>query len=184
LLLGLALSLAACGPNMQDQPKYGPGERSDFFADGQALRPQPSDTVARGQAQTDPYAATGLVDGTPVAAFPAPVTREMIERGQERYDIYCSVCHGLTGYGDGMIVQRGFPNPPSFHTDRLRDAPVGHFYDVITNGYGVMYSNASRVAPDDRWAIVAYIRALQLSQNARPEDASPSARPEFTGGGR
>ncbi len=180
----LMLGLAACGPNMQDQPKYKPQAASAFFADGRAARPPVADTVARGQAQTDSYYATGLVNGTPVAAFPAPVTREQLERGHERYDIYCAVCHGLTGYGDGMIVQRGFPPPPSFHSDALREAPVGHFYDVITNGYGVMYPYASRVAPDDRWAIAAYIRALQLSQHATPDDVPPDQRPALDGEGR
>lgn len=183
LLLALCL-LAACGPNMQNQPKYKPQAASAFFADGRAARPPVADTVARGQAQTDSYYTTGLVNGTPVVAFPAPVTREQLERGHERYDIYCAVCHGLAGYGDGMIVQRGFPPPPSFHSDALREAPVGHFYDVITNGYGVMYPYASRVAPDDRWAIAAYIRALQLSQHATPNDVPPDQRPALDGEGR
>ena len=102
------------------------------------------------------------------------VTRELIARGQQRFDIYCAVCHVATGAGNGMIVQRGFPAPPSFHEQRLRDAPVGHFVDVITNGYGVMYSYASRVMPEDRWASAAYIRALQLSQHAAPGDADPA----------
>lgn len=184
LALLLLLGLAACGPNMQDQAKYKPQAASSFFADGSAARPPVADTVARGQARTDDYYYTGLANGTPVAAFPAPVTREQIERGHERYDIYCAVCHGLTGYGDGMIVQRGFPQPPSFHSEALRDAPVGHFYDVITNGYGVMYPYASRVAPEDRWAIAAYIRALQLSQRAAPGDVPPERRPTLDGGGR
>jgi mono/diheme cytochrome c family protein len=183
-LAGIALAawLAACGPNMYDQPRHEPEEQSDFFPDGQASRPRVPDTVARGRARTDDYYYTGKVDGTPVAAFPTPVTKAMIERGHERYDIYCSVCHGLTGYGDGMIVQRGFPHPPSFHTEALRNAPIGHFYDVITNGYGVMYPYASRVSPDDRWAIAAYIRALQLSQDARPGDVPPAQLPGLGGG--
>ncbi len=104
-----------------------------------------------------------------------PVTRQSLARGRERFNIYCAVCHGATGDGNGMIVQRGFPQPPSFHDQRLRDAPAGHFVDVITNGYGVMYSYASRVAPEDRWAIAAYIRALQLSQHAASADAEPNA---------
>ena len=180
----LVAGLAACGPNMQDQPKNKPQSASSLFADGSAVRSPVADTVARGQARTDSYYYTGVVDGTPVAAFPSPVTREQIERGHERYDIYCAVCHGPTGDGDGIIVQRGFPQPPSFHSDTLRAAPVGHFYDVITNGYGTMYSYASRVAPDDRWAIAAYIRALQLSQHATPQDVPPTALPSLGGGGR
>lgn len=183
LLLALCL-LSACGPNMQEQPKYKPEAASSFFADGKAARAPVADTVAHGQARTDTYYYTGLVNGTPVAAFPSPVTRDQIARGHERYDIYCSVCHGLTGNGDGVIVQRGFPQPPSFNTDALRNAPIGHFYDVITNGYGAMYPYATRVAPDDRWAIAAYIRALQLSQHAAPEDVPPAQRPQLDEGGR
>jgi mono/diheme cytochrome c family protein len=114
---------------------------------------------------------TGHANGLPVNTFPTPVTMEMLERGQQRFDIYCAVCHGRTGEGNGMIVRRGFPTPPSFHIDRLREAPVGHFVEVINNGYGLMYSYASRVQPADRWAIAAYIRALQLSQHAGLADA-------------
>jgi mono/diheme cytochrome c family protein len=181
LLLSMAL-LAACGNNMRQQPKYTPLEPSSFFADGQSARPLPPDTVARGQLRTDEQRYTGKVNGTPVAELPYPVTKEILQRGQERFDVYCAVCHGRTGYGDGMIAQRGFPQPPSFHTDRLRDAPVGHFYDVITNGYGVMYSYAARVAPDDRWAIAAYIRALQLSQHASLDDVPPDERQKLETG--
>lgn len=178
----LLCGLAACGPNMQHQAKYKPESASSFFADGSSVRQPVADTVARGQARTDDHYYTGLAAGTPVAAFPAPVTREQIARGRERYDIYCAVCHGLTGYGDGPIVQRGFPRPPSFHSEASRAVPVGHVYDVITNGYGVMYPYASRVSPEDRWAIAAYIRALQLSQNAAPGDVPPDQPLE--GGGR
>ena len=108
--------------------------------------------------------------------MPMPVTREMLDRGRERFDIFCAVCHGQTGEGNGMIVQRGFPPPPSYHIDRLRQAPVGHFYDVITHGYGIMYSYANRVSVEDRWAIAAYIRALQLSHNARADQLPPGER--------
>ena len=184
LWLLLATGLAACGPNMQEQPKYKPESASSFFADGTSARPPVAETVPHGQARTDTYFFTGMINGTPVAAFPAPVTRDQIVRGHERYDIYCAVCHGVTGNGDGIIVQRGFPPPPSFNSDPLRSAPIGHFYDVITNGYGVMYPYASRVAPDDRWAIAAYIRALQLSQHAAPEDVPPAERPKLDAGGR
>jgi mono/diheme cytochrome c family protein len=127
----------------------------------------------------DQHFYTGFVGKDEATTFPQPVTRELIERGHERYDIYCSVCHGLTGDGLGMIVRRGFPPPPSFHQDRLRQAPPGHFYQVITNGFGVMYPYAARVEPADRWAIAAYIRALQLSQNATLADADPAGRQQL-----
>lgn len=180
LALGVAL-LAACGNNMRAQPRYEPLDQSSFFANGQSARPIPPDTVARGQLQTDQARYTGLVNGTPVAALPVPLTRQLLQRGEERFDIYCAPCHGRAGDGQGMIVQRGFPAPPSFHTDRLRAAPIGHFYDVITNGYGVMYSYADRVSPDDRWAIAAYIRALQLSQHADINDLTPAERSKLEG---
>ena len=119
-----------------------------------------------------PY--TGLTNGVLLANLPMQVTPELLQRGRERYDIYCAVCHGATGEGNGEIVQRGFPAPPTYHSERLRNAPIGHFYDVITSGYGVMYSYASRVEPNDRWAIAAYIRALQLSQHASAGDLPPN----------
>ena len=118
-------------------------------------------------------------DATLATRFPIPVTKELLERGQQRYDIYCSMCHGTSGYGNGIVVQRGFPPPPSFHQARLRAAPVGHFFDVMTNGYGAMYSYADRVKPADRWAIAAYIRALQRSQNATVNDVPQSARAQM-----
>ena len=180
--LGLAI-LTGCAGNMRDQPRDDTYQRDPFFTNGQAARPLPTGVVARGQLDADTLRYTGLVNGTPAATFPYPVTKEMLERGQERYTIYCAVCHGATGYGDGIIVQRGFPRPPSYHTDALRNAPPGLFFDVITNGYGVMYSYASRVSPDDRWAIVAYIRALQLSQHASPNDVPPAERQKLEGGG-
>jgi mono/diheme cytochrome c family protein len=168
---------------MRDQPREDTYQRDPFFTNDQAARPLPTGVVARGQLNADTLRYTGMVNGTPAATFPYPVTKEMLERGQERYNIYCAVCHGATGYGDGIIVQRGFPRPPSYHTDELRNAPPGLFFDVITNGYGVMYSYASRVSPDDRWAIVAYIRALQLSQHASPNDVPPAERQKLEGGG-
>jgi mono/diheme cytochrome c family protein len=180
--LGLAV-LTGCAGNMRDQPREDPLQQDPFFADNQAARPLPTGVVARGQLNADTLRYTGVVNGTPAATFPYPVTKEMLERGQERYNIYCAVCHGATGYGDGIIVQRGFPQPPSYHTDELRNAPPGLFFDVITNGYGVMYSYASRITPDDRWAIVAYIRALQLSQHASPNDVPPAERQKLEGGG-
>jgi mono/diheme cytochrome c family protein len=162
---------------MRQQPKVKPLDQSDFFLDGQASRPLVVETVARGQQDLDKALYTGMnEDDTPVEAFPLEITREVIERGQERYNIFCSPCHGGLGNGQGMIVQRGFKPPPSFHTDRLREAPPGYYYDVITHGFGVMYSYASRVPPEDRWAIIAYIKALQLSQNATLDDVPPDQR--------
>jgi hypothetical protein len=164
-------SMAACRRDMYQQPKYKPFAANDFFPDGSSARPLPHHTVARGHADLDTEYSQGQTeDGKLVEAFPIPVTLELIKRGQERYNIHCAVCHGATGEGNGMIVQRGFPAPPSYHIDRLRSAPAGYVYHVITNGYGVMYSYASRVEPTDRWAIIAYIRALQLSRNGTLQD--------------
>jgi mono/diheme cytochrome c family protein len=160
---------------MVDQQKIKPLAENNFFADGRGSRLPPAHTVARGEMREDQQLYTGKVGHELAATFPMPVTRATLSRGRERYDIYCAVCHGATGDGNGMIVQRGFPRPPSFEEPRLRAAPAGHFIDVITNGYGAMYSYASRVAPEDRWAIAAYIRALQLSQHAAPSDADPDA---------
>jgi len=156
---------------MVDQQKVKPLAGDGFFADDRGARLPPPHTVARGQLRDDEQFYTGKIGNNLAATFPMPVTHQLLSRGQQRFDIYCAVCHGATGAGNGMIVQRGFPAPPSFHEERLHAAPVGHFVDVITNGYGVMYSYASRVAPEDRWAIAAYIRALQLSQHAAPADA-------------
>ena len=131
-----------------------------------ASRPVVPHTVARGQLDADEALYTGKIGTNLVETFPFPITREVLERGRERFDIYCSPCHGRTGEGNGMIVQRGFPAPPSYHIDRLRQAPVGHFFDVITHGYGMMYPYAARVEVGDRWAIAAYIRALQKSHSS------------------
>lgn len=163
--------LLACRKGMVDQQHLKPLAEEHFFADDAGSRMLPPHTVARGHLEDDGQFFTGKIGNQLVATMPAPVTPELLRRGQERFDIYCAVCHGRTGEGNGMIVQRGFPQPPSLHEQRLRDAPVGHFFDVITNGYGVMYPYASRVSPEDRWAIVAYIRALQLSEHATPADA-------------
>jgi mono/diheme cytochrome c family protein len=161
---------------MYNQPKSDPLEPSKFFKDGAASRPLVPGTVARGHLDADQAFYQGAVGTNFVEEFPIPVTRQMLERGRERYEIYCSVCHGSIGDGNGMIPQRGYPHPPSYHIDRLRQAPVGYYYNVITHGYGVMYSYASRVEPSDRWAITAYIRALQLSQNTRLDDLPPDER--------
>jgi len=173
------LTCAGCRPQMGDQPRYEAYEASDFFPDGAAMRPLPAHTVARGQLQADEIFFTGIRNGKLVAEIPHQITTAMIERGRERFNIHCAVCHGSSGAGDGMIVQRGFPTPPSFHSDRLRAAPAGHFFDVMTRGYGVMYPYASRVTPEDRWAIVAYVRAVQLSQNATLADVPAAERSQL-----
>ncbi len=161
---------------MYDQPKYEPMEASSFFADGLSSRQPVRGTVARGQLRLDAHFYAGKVNGELAETFPVAVTREVLERGHARYDIFCSPCHDRAGTGNGMVVQRGFRQPPSFHIDRLREAPVGHFFDVMTSGYGAMYSYASRITPQDRWAIAAYVRALQLSQNATLEDVPTGVR--------
>ncbi len=183
LLAGLTI---ACRQAMADDPKYKPLEPSSFFADGRSARPLVADTVARGQADADAPFATGKVDGEDATAFPFPVTQAVLERGEERFNIYCAPCHSRVGDGGGIIVRRGFTPPPSFHADRLRQAPVGHYYDVITNGFGAMPPYRNQIPPEDRWAIIAYIRALQLSQNATPMDVPPDerARLEAEGGAR
>jgi cbb3-type cytochrome c oxidase subunit III len=171
------LALAGCRQNMHNQAKYVPLRESDFFADGTSARPLPAHTVARGYLRADTAAATGLArDGKPIADFPLPMTRALLLRGEQRYNIFCSPCHDRVGTGRGMVVERGYKQPPSYHIDRLRSAPVGYLYNVITEGFGVMPSYASQVPPADRWAIVAYVRALQLSQNARLADLTPEER--------
>jgi hypothetical protein len=176
-----ACALAGCRLDMHVQPKYLPYEPSEFFADGRSERQPVEGTVARGQLRIDEELYTGKVDGKLVNEFPFPIGANDILRGQERYNIYCSPCHDYTGSGRGMIVMRGFPPPPSYHIDRLRQAPLGHFFDVMTNGYGSMYSYASRITPEDRWRIAAYIRALQLSENAKIEDVPEADRPKLVG---
>lgn len=180
----------ACRYDMQDQPRYKAFKKSDFFSDKRASRDLPEGTVPRGFLREDKAFYTGKTDvvsnaakpaATPatdaagnslvtdfsglVDEFPVPVTKDLIDRGEQRYRVFCIVCHGPVGGGDGMIVKRGFSQPPTYHDDRLRNAPVGHFYDVITNGQGKMNGYAAQVPPADRWAIVAYIRTLQISQN-------------------
>ena len=165
------LALVGCRQDMHNQPRYKPLAATDFFGDGRSERPAIADTVARGQLRVDQARYTGKLDGKDVDTFPIQISRADVARGQERFDIYCSPCHGRLGNGHGMVVSRGLRQPPSYLDPRLVSAPVGHFFDVITNGYGAMYSYASRVAPDDRWRITAYIRALQLSQDAPPQVA-------------
>ena len=173
--LGLALLVSGCGRNMYDQPKAEVYESSRFFADGSAARPLPEGTVSRERGAIDPVFLTGQDEGGMVTELPIALTVELLQRGQERYDIYCSVCHGYDGAGKGMIVRKGFPQPTSFHEQRLLDAPVGYVYNAITNGFGRMFSYASRVPVEDRWAIAAYLKALQLSQNASADDLPADA---------
>lgn len=168
----LLLMESNCRQDMHDQPKYESMEASDFFEDGSASRLPPEGTVARGQLREDELLYSGKLNGEITGVFPYPITRDILTRGRERYNIFCSPCHDRVGTGRGIIVERGMKRPPSFHIVRLREADPGHFFDVITNGYGVMYSYASRVPVQDRWAIVSYIRALQLSQNATFGDVS------------
>jgi len=176
----VAMVLFGCRLDMHVQPKYLPYEPTDFFSDGRSERQPVEGTVARGQLRTDELMFTGRENGVVVDKFPFPITRADLERGRERYNVYCTPCHDYTGSGRGMIVQRGFPQPPSYHIQRLRDMPAGHFFEVMTNGFGAMYSYAARVDPADRWRIAAYIRVLQLSQNAKVEDVPEADRQNLT----
>lgn len=202
LLAAHCLLLAGCRRDMQDQPKAITYRENTFFKDGTASRPLVQGTVPRGYLREDrelyfgkKAGATGQNAGLPPATanasalfpddvdtFPIPITKADLDRGQQRFNIYCSVCHGMTGYGDGMVARRGFnkPSPASYHQDRLRQAPVGHFFDVMTNGWGAMPSYASQIPVEDRWRIIAYIRALQLSQGGAPaaneQGTSPTVR--------
>jgi mono/diheme cytochrome c family protein len=173
--------LSACDPGMTDEGRIKPLEASSFFADGRSARTPPAGTVARGRLAADVAFETGLSDGTPVADVPLAVDRAALERGRERFGIFCAPCHGLAGYGDGMIVRRGYRTPPSFHSDRLRQAPAGHFFDVMTRGFGAMPDYAGLIPAADRWRIVAYLRALQLSQYGRLEDVPPDALERLEG---
>jgi mono/diheme cytochrome c family protein len=173
----LVTLITGCRRDMFNQPSSKPLERSDFFRDNHmASRPLVPHTIARGQLRQDRVFYTAKQGTNLVDVFPFPITRQTLVRGRERYEINCVPCHGRTGEGNGMIVQRGFPPPPSYHIDRLRQAPVGHFVDVITHGYGIMYSYATRVAPEDRWAIAAYIRALQRSEQGTLADVPAAER--------
>ena len=186
---GLAVFLAAaalsgCRQDMHDQPKFIPLRPSSFFEDGRSARPIPEGTVARGHLNDDTVLYTGKgPDGKPVNEFPFPVTKDVILRGRQRFNIYCTPCHDRTGNGNGMVVQRGYRHPPTYHSDRLRQVPNGYIFDVITNGFGAMPDYAAQIAPRDRWAIVSYVRALQLSQQASINDVPPDARGQLPGGG-
>ena len=165
---------------MQIEPKYPPLTESHFFEDHRSERPMVEDTVARGSLRIDVARFSGKIDGADITYFPIPITRADLVRGMDRFNIYCSPCHSRLGDGNGLIVMRGMVQPPSYHTPRLREAPVGHFFDVITNGYGAMASYSSRVNVDDRWRIIAYIRALQLSQNATQADVPAEERAQLS----
>jgi mono/diheme cytochrome c family protein len=170
--LGLLLVLAGCRQEMYDQSRMKPLAQSDFYSDLRTARPQVEGTVARGQLREDEYFYTGKIGGNPGDYMPFPVTEEVLARGHERFNIYCAPCHSRLGDGNGMVPQRGFKHPPTYHQDRLRKAPLGYFFDVMTNGFGVMPDYTTQIAPRDRWCIVAYIRALQLSQNATQSDVA------------
>lgn len=186
-LAALMLAGSACqrtGPSFQQmgrQPKYDPYEPSNFFADGQSARPRIPGTVARGELSNNPFLDTGKIGGVDGDGFPFPITQEVLNRGHERFNIFCSECHGRVGDGNGMIPSRGYRRPPSYHTEALRAAKTGHFFDVMTNGFGSMPSYAVQVPVKDRWAIIAYIRALQLSQHATVNDVPPAGRAELGG---
>jgi mono/diheme cytochrome c family protein len=174
--LAAGLLAAGCRQDMHDQPRFKPYAKSDFFEDQRSARPLVEGTIARGHLHEDAVLYTGKADGKPVDAFPFPVTAEVMARGRERFDIFCSPCHGRTGAGDGMIVRRGFRKPPTFHQDRLREAAPGYVFDVITSGFGAMPDYAQQVPVRDRWAIVAYIKALQRSQDEPADRLPPEAR--------
>jgi len=187
LVLTAMTLLSACRIDMHVQPKQNPLSRSDFFTDQRSERPPVEGTVARGQLREDSYFYTGKIGNNPGDYMPFPVTKEVLDRGRERYNIYCAPCHSRLGDGNGFIPSRGFARkPPSYHIERLQKAPLGYFYDVITNGFGIMPDYASQIPPQDRWNIVAYVRALQLSQNATRADVPngqvvPSQPPKFRG---
>jgi len=176
VVIGIAVVTSGCRRDMQDQPKYIPLRASTFFSDDRSARPLVEGTVARGHLHEDTLLETGKIGNDDATVFPFAVDGGVLARGRERYDIYCSPCHGRTGAGDGMIVRRGFRRPPSYHDDRLRNAPVGHFVDVMTNGFGAMADYRQQVEARDRWAIAAYIRALQLSEHATLADVPPEER--------
>ena len=169
-LSALVLFSAGCRQDMHDQPRYTALKPSTFFGDSSSARPPVAGTVARGDLRDDELLYTGKQGEEPAAVFPFPIDDAVMDRGRERFDIFCSPCHGRTGTGDGIVVQRGFTRPPSLVTGRLLEAPPGHFFEIITNGFGAMPDHAAQVRVRDRWAIIAYIRALQLSRHARVAD--------------
>ncbi len=180
------LALAGCRQDMHDQPRFKPLAKNDFYPDLRSERPQVEGTVARGQFHEDTYFYTGKIGSDPGEYLPFPATADVLERGQQRFNIYCAPCHSRMGDGNGMVVQRGYRHPPSYHIDRLRKAPIGYFFDVMTHGFGAMPDYSAQIPPRDRWCIAAYIRALQLSQDATMADVPqgekiPSEMPAFRG---
>ena len=184
LLVLLMVFAAGCRQDMHDQPKYIPLRESTFFSDARSARPIVAGTVARGHLEDDELLYTGKLNGADAAMFPFAIDGRFMVRGQERFNIYCSPCHGRAGFGDGMVVRRGYRAPPSFHQDRLRAAPAGHFFDVITNGFGAMPDYAAQIRAEDRWTIVAYVRALQLSEHATVNDMPPDERSKLVSAGQ
>lgn len=184
VLAGFALAMSvSCRQDMHDQPKYKPFAASSFWPDQRSVRPAIDGTVARGKLKTDARLWKGkATDGTFINELPMPLSKALLERGQARYNIYCTPCHGRSGDGEGMVVQRGFKHPPTYHSDKLRQQPVGYIYDVITNGFGSMASYASRVPMEDRWAIAAYVRVLQFSRNATIDDVPEADRARLAAG--
>jgi mono/diheme cytochrome c family protein len=184
LLLAVAATIG-CRQDMHDQPRFKPLAKSDFYADLRSARDPVEGTVARGQLHEDTYFYTGKIGTNPGDYMPFPVTEEVLARGRERYDIYCAPCHSRVGDGNGAVPARGFPRkPPSYHIERLRKAPIGYFFDTMTNGFGIMSDYAAQIPARDRWCIAAYIKALQLSQNATMAEvpagqAVPSIPPRF-----
>ena len=179
LVVASSIALTACRQDMHDAPRYEPLEASAFFDNGGSARTLVANTVPRGYLREDEFLYTGRVSGQFANMFPMAVTADVMARGQERYNVFCSPCHGRTGVGNGMIVQRGFRQPPSYGEQRLREAPAGYFFDVMTNGFGAMQDYAAQVPVADRWAIVAYIRALQLSMNATVADVPADRRSDL-----
>jgi mono/diheme cytochrome c family protein len=176
VVIAIAIVSSACRRDMHDQPKYIPLRTSAFFGDERSARTLVEGTVARGHLHDDVLLETGKIGEEDASVFPFAVDARTLARGRERYDIYCSPCHGRTGAGDGMVVQRGFRRPPSYHDDRLRSVAIGHFVDVMTNGFGAMADYRQQVDARDRWAIAAYIRALQLSEHAAVADVPADRR--------
>ncbi len=180
-VLAAAALMCACRRDMQDQPRFRPFRPTTFFADGRSARPQVEGTVARGHLEEDDLLNRGIVDGKLAEEFPFPITAEILARGRDRFDIFCSPCHGRVGDGDGAVVERGMRRPTSFHAERLRAAPPGYVFDVITRGFGAMFDMSDRIPAEDRWAIVAYVRALQRSQTAKLADAPAEERRKLEG---
>lgn len=176
LMVASLAGAAACRQDMHDTPRYKPLQESDIYADKRSSRPIIAGTVARGFLREDDVFYTGMQAGAPVERIPMPLTLAVVDRGRERYNIYCAPCHGIAGDGDGMIVKRGYKQPTSYHDARLRNERAGYFFDVMTRGFGQMPDYAAQVSPKDRWAIVAYIRALQLSQHASVGDLTPDEK--------